>query len=271
VLTVDQLRGPLVKRVLHGVYRPAWVPLTHELLCRAASLVLPPEAQITGRSAAAFRGVTLNRPDDAVEVVVPFDTVVPTRTGVSVRHVSSGLDVGEQHGSVVLADPLRMAFDLAARTELPVAVARLDAVVRAGLVDQPALEQWLSVRRDKDVRHVRRAAAHIDPKAESLPESSTRVILREAGFAVVPQVVVRHGGEFVARVDLALEDLRIAIEYDGQWHELRGQLQRDRTRLNALNQAGWLVVHVTAEMLRDPARLVAAVEAAVRQRLRARY
>jgi very-short-patch-repair endonuclease len=60
-------------------------------------------------------------------------------------------------------------------------------------------------------------------------------------------------------VDLAFPEHRVAIEYDGAWHGEAGQLARDRRRLNALVQAGWRVLHLTAADLRDPAALVAAV------------
>jgi hypothetical protein len=58
----------------------------------------------------------------------------------------------------------------------------------------------------------------------------------------------------------------LAIEYDGRWHE--GDLQRalDNGRLAALRAAGWPVIVVTAELLRDHRRLVAAVSAAVAER-----
>ena len=81
---------------------------------------------------------------------------------------------------------------------------------------------------------------------------------------VVPQFVVRDaGGCFVARVDLAVPGLRIAIEYDGAWHGGAPQLTRDRRRMNALTAAGWRVLFVTAADLRDPAALVAKVRAFV--------
>jgi very-short-patch-repair endonuclease len=58
----------------------------------------------------------------------------------------------------------------------------------------------------------------------------------------------------------------LAIEYDGRWHE--GDLQRalDDGRLAALRAAGWTVIVVTAELLRDHRRLVVAVSAAVAER-----
>jgi very-short-patch-repair endonuclease len=57
-------------------------------------------------------------------------------------------------------------------------------------------------------------------------------------------------GRFVARVDLAWPECRVAIEYDGQWHGQPGQLHADRHRLNRLVTAGWLVLHVTSLRLR---------------------
>ena len=55
----------------------------------------------------------------------------------------------------------------------------------------------------------------------------------------------------------------MAVEYDGAWHVLREQLEYDRARSNALGDAGWTTVHVTAAMLRRPDEVVAAVRRAV--------
>ncbi len=80
------------------------------------------------------------------------------------------------------------------------------------------------------------------------------------GIATVPLVVVRDGSDrFVARVDLALPELRLAIEYDGAWHGDTRQFARDRRRLNELTAAGWRVLFVTAADLRDRRALVARV------------
>ncbi|GAA4347587.1 endonuclease domain-containing protein [Angustibacter luteus] len=264
VLTPNQLRGPLVERVLQGVYRPSWTPLTHVLACQAVALVLPDGACVTGRSAATMRGVPLARVTDPVEVCAPEALRMPSRRGVTLRR--SKRPIGEVHDvdGVPLANAQRMAFDLAARHPLARAVGHLDAVSRAGLVDPAGLAIWLETRHENDVRAVRDAVALVDPRTESMPESMARVVLRQAGFDVVPQFVIRARGEFVARVDLALPELRIAIEYDGAWHALREQLQRDRRRIHELRRAGWIIVHVTADMLANSALLIHAIEDAVR-------
>jgi very-short-patch-repair endonuclease len=111
---------------------------------------------------------------------------------------------------------------------------------------------------------MRAAVALADGRAESPPESRLRVVLALAGRPAVPQYTVRDAaGNFVARVDLAYPDRRVAIEYDGAWHGERGQLARDRRRHNRLVAAGWTVLYVTAADMHDPESLVARVEAVI--------
>jgi very-short-patch-repair endonuclease len=263
-LSARQLRGPYVERVLQGVYRPAWVPLTHKLKCRAACLVLPGAAVVTGASAASVLGLRLASAADDVSVAVPEGPVVPRRVGIRLRRVSDAAPFGHVVDGVRLAHARRIAYDAAARRPVHDATAALDAIVRHGLVDIAHFRRWLTDCHDNDVRDVRLAAQLVDPRAESLPESVTRVHLVQAGFEVVPQYRVTVGSRVVARVDLALPKLKIAIEYDGRWHEAQRALDNDR--LAALRAAGWTVIIVTAELLRDRRRLVAAVAAAVAER-----
>lgn len=266
LLTEPQLRGRSVRRVLHGVYRPAWVEVTHELRCRAAMLLLPDAARLTGRSAAATQGVDLARTMDDVEVVMPFGSRAPRIRGVSVRQTMSPGPLGPELEGLRLAHPVRVGYDLAARRPLTRATAYLDAACRAGVVDLERMQEWVCGCHDNDVVGVRAALAECDPRAESVPESEMRVILRQAGFPVVVQHVIRDGGRRIMRADLALPELRIAILYDGAWHALRAQLEHDRAQQRALQRAGWLSVHVTADLLGTPSSLVGAVAGAVAQR-----
>ncbi len=96
-----------------------------------------------------------------------------------------------------------------------------------------------------------------DPRAESPPESHVRVHLHWAGFpSLVPQYQVIVDGVFLARVDLAWPALKIAIEYDGQWHGDGDQLTADRRRYRDLNRAGWFVYPITRADMRDVAALL---------------
>ncbi len=83
-------------------------------------------------------------------------------------------------------------------------------------------------------------------------ESRLRVRLVLAGLPrPVVQYVIERNGAFLARVDLAWPQQRVAVEYDGLWHAAEEQIHYDRRRLNKLLGADWLVLHVTAKRLRD--------------------
>jgi hypothetical protein len=266
LLTPAQLRTGQFQRLLQGIYASRQLRVTHVLLCQAAALLAPADAVLTGRSAATVRGVVLAGPKDPVEFAVPERSRFGPIKGLQIRRVSDEELGGQPWCGTRLGDGVRIGFDLAARAELSLAVARLDAAIRAGIVDFDALAAHVTGCHANDVRRVRAAIALVDPRAESLPESQCRVVLHRAGIPVVPQWTVRLDGRPIARVDLALPDLKIAIEYDGRWHRDVGQFELDRRRLNQLTAAGWSVVFVTAELLADPPRLVATVLAEIRRR-----
>jgi very-short-patch-repair endonuclease len=270
LFTEKELRGPEVQRVLRGVYTVRGRPVTHVLRCRAAALLLPAGGVVTGSSQATLLGVELRRREDDVEVLVPAPAGARWTAvqGVALRRART-VDPGVPWEGVPVATAERMAFDATTRMPLTEAVANLDALVRSGAVGLPALRRWLGEVHDPHVVAAREAADLCDPRAESRQESVLRVVLHLAGLPVVPRVTVHdRAGNFVARLDLALEEFRVAIEYDGEWHALREQLTKDRRRLAALREAGWEIVHVTAPMLSDPQAIVDAVHRAVaRQRL----
>lgn len=71
LLTRDQLRGSTWRKLLHDVYADAELPDSHRLRCRAAALVLPPGAAVTGRSAVCLDALPLGAPSVPVRVVLP--------------------------------------------------------------------------------------------------------------------------------------------------------------------------------------------------------
>lgn len=157
-LTAGQLRGPQFRRLYRDVYLPAGIPITHAIRCEGAALVLPTAAVITGRSAATIRGIPLARATDPVEIVVPLETRIARRNGLDVRR--SDLTAGEYTpwSGIGLATPLRTSLDLLLDRPLPDAVADLDAVLRAGMVDLGALQRMVTERSDRGIvaaRHLR--------------------------------------------------------------------------------------------------------------------
>lgn len=265
--TPNQLRGPLVTRLFRDVYADAAVQVTHEVRCRAATLILPPDAVVTGRSAATVRGVALARAADPVEVIVPFERKVGHRAGLDVRRNDIGLDEWRRWQQGRLASPLRMALDLALDRPLPVAVGDLDAVLRRNLVALDELAELVKARSDRGIQNARRAVELVDPRAESRPESQVRVHLVLAGLRPVPQYWIEDAGGRIARVDLAFPEKKVAVEFDGQWRD--GELwalNHDRERLNRVHAVDWDVVFVTNTLLANPVKMVSTVYAALAAR-----
>jgi very-short-patch-repair endonuclease len=260
-LTPDQLRSGAWRRLLRGVYCVSTVPITHDLMIDAASLVIPKGAVVTGRSAAHFWGADLAGPDDPVEVLIPRGTRFGPFTGLIVRTGDVPADELREVINIPLTDPLRTAWEIARSLDLVTGMPWLDALARRHELRREALVAYAHRRHGEyGWRRALRALDLVEPKAESPPESSLRIQLVLGGLPrPVVQHRVLHQGRFVARVDLAWPARRLAVEYDGEWHGEPGRLPLDRQRLRALRRAGWEVYPVTRFDLREPDRLVAEV------------
>lgn len=270
LITEGQLRGNSVRRLFQDVYAPAHLEVTHELRCRGAALLVPQEAVLTGRSAATLMGVELARPYDPVEFVVPEMHRFGPIVGIKVRRTEITKEESTPWRNARIARPDRVALDLLLRLSprargwvgrLRIGVPDLDAFLRAGHSSMKRLERLFVGRRNRGIRLARNALQLADPRAESLPESELRIVLAAGGISAKPQHVVRtEQGLFLGRLDLALTECKVAVEYDGRWHDTSRQRKKDRKRRERIAQAGWRFVIVTAENLaNDFAGIVAAV------------
>ncbi|WP_298175587.1 hypothetical protein [Saccharomonospora sp.] len=257
-VTNAELRGPKFRRLFQDVYVPAHLPVTHELRCRGAALIVPKQAVLTGRSAATVLGVELAKPYDPVEFVVPEQYRFGPIEGIHVRRTAVKKSEFRTWNGVRIARPWRIALDLILRLSprtygwvrrLRIAVPDVDAFIRAGLVTPKRLRRALRGRRNRGIRLARAAVSMIDPRAESLPESELRVVLESGGFVPVPQYSIMKNGREMARLDLALPETKTAIEYDGKWHRKSRQIRQDKARRKRLTAEGWHFVVVTAEKL----------------------
>ena len=243
------------QRVLRGTYAPGELPVDLALRCRAAQLLLPPQARVADRCLLWVLGVDVLPPGPPLlEVVVPRGAVVPKRSYLRARTAAvpaRDAMLLQPYGMRCLR-PVRAAADLLRRLPLPDAVVVADAVQHASLGTRQELQDELL--NHAGLRGVRRAAQALDlsdARAESPPESRLRLALVEAGLSPVPQFEVYDRGRFLARVDLAFPHLKVAIEYDGRAvHEREDVFTRDRQRQNDLVRAGWLVLRFSAADLR---------------------
>jgi hypothetical protein len=267
-LTDAELRGPRVRRVAYDTYVFAAVPDSPRLAIRIAATWAGEGAVVTGRSACRWWGCeVLPAPDPAVELSVTRRHRSPP-PGVSARRCRiRTVDVRHRHG-VRVTSPLRTAYDLACSVPLADAVVAADALGRAweltgsGLV---AIAGLVGPRRD--CRRVDRVAQLMDPASESPRESRVRVRIVLAGLPVpVCKYVVLDGRRFVARVDLAWPEWKVALEYDGHDHTLDDRRGHDVDRLDELRRLGWVVITVTSRQFARPGW----IESRVREELAAR-
>lgn len=253
LLTPSDLRSTGWHRLFRDVYADADIQLTHEVRAWAAGrYAIPPGAAIGGRSAAALHGASLAALDDPVEVlsVRDFGPVTGLRIRRGPLAPSQVLAVRD---GVRITTPLRTCWDLCRWHPAEEAVAHLDVLLAQGVLRAPELTSYLAGQRDEPGwRRVSETVALADPAAESPPASRLRVRLVRAGLPPpVAQFVLAHEGRVIARLGLAWPGARVAVEYAGTWHPSPEQLERDRTRLNRVLGAGWLVLHVTAARLHD--------------------
>jgi very-short-patch-repair endonuclease len=271
-LTRKELRSPLLHRLFQNAYSPVNIPVTHELRCRAAAVVAPKGAVLTGCSAAVVRGLPLVGTQAMVEFMVPEETQFEAQRGMNIRRTRRGRIDSEPWHGIGLATPERMTLDILTNVRLhrsfPRIVGYLDAILRAGLVDSCELARLFRSRHVNGIVRARRALSMADPRAESIPESELRVQLVGAGLTPEVQVTVYDDyGVFLGRLDLAFPELKLAVEYDGQWHGEGDQPGLDRRRRAAFEAAGWEFLIVTKDQLYgDPRSVTAAVREALSRR-----
>jgi very-short-patch-repair endonuclease len=267
VLTEPQLRSRAWRRLRRDVYADAELPVDHRLLARGVSLVMPPSAALGGATAAVLHGLTdLASAADPVEVVVPPGTRWTPGPGAWVRSAPLDGDVVRDGPWLRWTAPVRTAVDLVRRDGTDESVVLLDRLVAARLVDLAEVRAAVAAlpAGGRGNAAARRAVLLADGLAESPPETRLRLLLHRSDLPrPVAQFQVRVDGRFVARVDFAWPDRRLAVEYDGAWHGDPEQLPKDRRRLNRLTAAGWRTHFVTKEDMRRPDDVLAGVAAAL--------
>ena len=265
MLTRGQLRTRAWRRLRPDVYADAALPLTHRLHARGVALVAPPSAVFGGRTAAVLEGARhLAGPDEPVEVVLPPGVRWHPGGGVLVRTATTAGAVVTD-GLLSWTERTRTALDLLRRGPVDDAVVVLDQLVQAEVADLGDVRAaaW-ALPRCRGSARARAAAALADGLAESPQETRLRLLIHRAGLPPpIAQYSVRSAGRFVARVDFAYPERRLAVEYDGLWHAGRDQFVRDRQRLNELLAVGWQALFVTAGDMHRPSDVARRIAAAL--------
>jgi very-short-patch-repair endonuclease len=263
----ERVRAGRWERVDRGVYRLANAPMSwsaHHLAPILAARIDGAEVRATHRSAAALHaipGFGRGQP----ELATPRDYNL-RRVGVRVR-TSSDLD---RCSTVVLdgvptTDLRRTILDIGHRMTDKRLLRTIEWARRRHGVTWPMLISTLAhhARRGRSgVTRLRRVIlANID--RDEVTDSDFELLflglLREHGLPdPVLHFRVMDGDRFVAEVDLAYPQYRIAIELDGIIHLEQEVRERDLPRQNDLVLLGWTVLRFSWPRMQSRPELVVA-------------
>lgn len=265
--TRNQLRGPAFRRLYQDIYVDSSIPPDYRAWCRAAALLLPPGGAIGLLSAAHLWGVRGLDPGADVRVLVPPSTSLRPQTHLVVRRAQLSADDITPLFGVPVTTPVRTAFDLARFLPRVDAVVTLDAMLRQSKVSPAALLAYIESHAWwPGVASARQAFSLADGRAESPMETRMRLVLVDSDLPMpAAQFKIFNGRRFVARVDFAYEEEKLALEYDGDYHRERMAFRFDMERQRELSRLGWRMLRFNADdVLRFPDRMVAEIRAALR-------
>jgi hypothetical protein len=154
-------------------------------------------------------------------------------------------------GAVCHPSVVEMALDAAEKRELVTLDSVRATVTRLGRSGRNGVG---TLREPLDARSPDRKPP------ESEIETLLLQVVRRLGFPEpVTQYEIRRAGRFVARVDAAYPQWRVAIEYDSyEYHAGRKARAKDNDRRNKIIGAGWVPVVATAEDLRSGGAVLSA-------------
>jgi predicted transcriptional regulator of viral defense system len=245
--------------VLHrGVYRHAGTPLSWRGKLLAACWAGGMRAAASHRSAAELWELP-GRRIDMVEIMCPrwrrarHDGLIVHET-----KVLTALDITAVDG-IPVTTVNRTLLDLGAVCAPATVERALENALRRDLTTLKSLKPMLARlgRQGRNGAGVLRALVDERDPDQSPTESDMETwllqVLRANGLPpAVPQYVIRDAaGRFVARVDAAIMEWRIALEYESiQEHTGKSALLRDNPRRRKIGRAGWTPLGVTIEDLK---------------------
>ena len=196
---------------------------------------------------------------------VRFELTVPHRRrpipGVSFHVAGLPDDERTVVDSIPVTTLPRTLFDLAGQLtegQLEAAVGEAEA---AGFTDALSLHDLIArYPRRRGVGRLRRVLTRLDGEGLILRSELERIfyaLLADRGLPrPATNVVIEFAGESY-ECDCVWRSRRLVVELDGRrWHERRKTAAADRIRDRHLAVAGWTVVRITWEQLRDGAAAV---------------
>jgi hypothetical protein len=160
----------------------------------------------------------------------------------------------------------RALVQVAAEAPTAAAVCSMDHAAQEGWCSVDVLRRAVMLVPENRRARVLRAIELVDPCAESVGETRTRLLLKDLGYRVRSQVVLTDPYGRRSRVDLLVNDV-VVVEFDGllKYEGLKGAaaLADEKSRESGLVDRGHEVVRVIWANLDEPAGIKARVDAAL--------
>lgn len=232
--------------VYPDIYLAADAEVTAVTRAHAAWLWSRRRGVLAGQSAAALHGAKW------INSAKPAELIYDNRhRPVGIRTWADRLaeDEVEVIDGMRVTTPARTALDLACRCPLDAAVAAIDALAHATNLKVADVE--LPAQRYRGRRGIRKARAVlnlVDAGSESPRETWLRLLLIRAGYprptTQIP--VYDEYGVLVAVLDMGWEDIKVAADYDGNYHRDPVRFNKDIRRHDEITDLGWIDVSVTS-------------------------
>jgi hypothetical protein len=245
------LRRHQLRSRFRAVFPDVYLRRDQELTLRqraiAAWLWSHRNGAIAGVTAAAWHGSKWV--DEHLPVELIWSNARPPR---GLRTYDINLCPDELHvvAGLPVTTPRRTAFDIGCRKPMGLAIAHLDALMRAtGLKVGEVSGIAAQHRGARGLRQLEAVLECVDAGSQSPKETWLRLLLVKAGLprptTQIP--VMAAAGTRVYYLDMGWPDLMVAVEYDGEHHRLdRWQYTKDIRRSEVLAQLGWIVIRVVA-------------------------
>lgn len=242
---------------LSSVYGPAQPSDRYRLEVLAVLRTRRPEDRASHHSALALLGIdTYGVPARVITLESRKARRQKVQSGL-VTHPWTGGDTWISRDFRTVP-PALACVQVAAKYGFVPGVCAVDSALRKGLCTLQELEAavLLVARRSLLLRSMLAAA---DPRADSVGETRTRIILTDGGFEVRSQVTIQDELGFVGRVDLLVDGV-VVLEFDGlmKYAGVDGKeaLAAEKAREERLTRLGYEVVRVTWSDLEDPVALI---------------
>jgi Protein of unknown function (DUF559) len=253
-----------------AIYRNVYVPrgqqVTPAQRAHAAWLWSRRQATVVGVSAAAMHNAKWI--DSRLPAELNQASQRKTRE-IVLHNDTLSTDEMEIVRGIPVTTAARTAFDHGRRYGRTLAVIRVDALLQATALKLADVDTLIDRHRGaRGIVQLREVVRLADVGAESPQETRTRLVLTGAGLRPRrTQIdVFNRFDDHVHRIDMGWPQWKVGVEYDGEQHWTNPTIRaKDIDQQAELEELGWRIIRVSAEMLRyRPHTIVERTRAALR-------